>query len=53
MVIGDAGTYNLAVAAPGFQSVMRTVVVPGDAPSGCGCPSIDTQHITITLAAAP
>jgi hypothetical protein len=50
---GYAGTYNLAVAAPGFQSVMRTVVVAGDAPSGCGCPSIDTQHISIALVPTP
>ncbi len=49
VVSGYAGTYNLAVAAPGFHNVLRTVVVTGEAPGGCGCPLIDTQHISIVL----
>jgi hypothetical protein len=53
VVSGYAGAYNLSVAAPGFQSVLRTVVVSGESPSGCGCPSIDTQQISIALVPTP
>jgi hypothetical protein len=53
IVSGYAGTYNLVVAAPGFQNVLRTVVVTGEAPGGCGCPSIDTQNVSIALVPAP
>jgi hypothetical protein len=53
IVSGYAGTYNLSVSAPGFQNVLRTVVVTGEAPGGCGCPSIDTQNVTIALVPAP
>jgi hypothetical protein len=53
VVSGYAGTYKLSVAAPGFQSLLRTVVVSGESPSGCGCPSIDTQQISIALVPTP
>jgi len=53
VVSGYAGTYNLSVAAPGFQSVLRTIVISGESPSGCGCPSIDTQQISIALVPTP
>jgi hypothetical protein len=50
IVPGDAGTYQLDVGAPGFQTVHRTVDVTGKGAAGCGtCPSVDTQHLDIAL----
>ena len=47
-VTGNAGTYELDIGAPGFQTVHRSVVVR-EASSSCGCVELDTQHLTIAL----
>lgn len=51
-VMGTAGTYELAVVAPGFQTARRTVTVSGTAPQ-CGCPTAVTQHLLIVLTLEP
>lgn len=51
-VPGGAGTYNLEVGAPGFQSAQRTVVVQGKNPE-CGCPIVATEHLDVALVATP
>jgi len=47
-VLGGAGTYNLRVAAPGFQTVTQSVAVD---PSNdrCSC-AVNTQTINVVLA---
>jgi hypothetical protein len=47
---GSAGTYQIAVSAPGFASVERSVQVPGTNPT-CGCATTVLQNVTITLSA--
>lgn len=47
-IMGEAGTYQLDVGAPGFQTIHRTVVVTGTS-AACGCPSTQTQHIDVAL----
>jgi hypothetical protein len=47
-VPGTAGTYVLEVTAPGFAPVRQTLVVQGTNPS-CGCPTVETQSVGITL----
>jgi hypothetical protein len=53
LVPGGAGTYQLVIGAPGFQSVNRTVTVTSlndpNATRGCGCAQVVTQHLDITL----
>ena len=50
VVFGYAGTYQLDVGAPGFQTVHRTVEVTGKSAAGCGtCPSVNTQQLDIVL----
>ncbi len=47
-VPGMAGTYDLALAAPGFQSKRVTVVVSGSSPA-CKCPIVETQQTRVVL----
>ena len=47
-VLGLAGTYELDISAPGYQTIHRSVVVTGTNPE-CGCPRVDTQHLTVAL----
>lgn len=47
-VPGPAGTYELDIAAPGFQSVHRTVQVGGTNVK-CGCSTVETQQVAIAL----
>ena len=47
-ILGSTGTYELDVAAPGFQTAHRSVVVTGSSPP-CGCPRVDTQRIAVAL----
>jgi hypothetical protein len=47
-VFGGAGTYDLVIGAPGFQSAQRTQVVGGTNPA-CGCASADTRHLDVAL----
>ena len=47
-VMGSYGTYELDVAAPGYQTAHRSVVVPGSSPP-CGCPRVDAQQIAVAL----
>jgi hypothetical protein len=51
-VVGDPGTYQVDVSAPGFQSVQKTVQVGGSGPTSCNCSSPNTQNVTVTLAVA-
>jgi hypothetical protein len=48
-VPGHAGTYELEVGAPGFQTTRRTVNVPGTAPEGCRCATVDTVLVNVSL----
>ena len=48
-ILGSYGTYELDVAAPGYQTAHRSVVVTGSSPP-CGCPRVDTQRIAVALA---
>jgi hypothetical protein len=43
-----AGTYELDIAAPGYQTAHRSVVVTGSNPP-CGCPRVDTQQVAVAL----
>ena len=53
VVFGYAGTYQLEIGAPGFQTVHRTVEVTGKSALGCGtCPSVNTQALDIVLVPA-
>src|SRR4051812_16079510 len=45
---GSAGTYHIAVTAPGFAPVERSVQVQGTTPT-CGCATTVTENVTITL----
>jgi hypothetical protein len=51
-VPGGAGTYQLDIGAPGFQTVHRTVQVQGTS-AGCNtCGSFDLQHVDVVLVPA-
>jgi hypothetical protein len=45
---GVPGTYNLRLTAPGFQDATLRVVVPGTTPE-CGCPTVQTQQVSVVL----
>ena len=47
-VPGTSGTYDLEVTAPGFATVRRSVTVQGTNPP-CGCPSVVTENVAVTL----
>jgi hypothetical protein len=49
---GYAGTYELDVEAPGFQTVHRTVRVDGTTPE-CGCPTVVAEHVSVALVPDP
>lgn len=49
-VMGGAGSYDLTIGAPGFQTIQRTVVVPVEHAAKCGCSSVQTQHLDVALA---
>jgi hypothetical protein len=51
-VFGSAGTYQLDIGAPGFQTVHRSVDVPGTTPA-CGCSTVEAQHLDIALVPTP
>jgi hypothetical protein len=50
-IAGSAGTYQIAVSAPGFAPVERSVQVRGTNPP-CGCATTVIQNVTITLSAS-
>jgi hypothetical protein len=52
-VPGSAGTYDLDVGAPGFQTTHRTVMVHGTSSGRCACEIATTEHLTIVLVASP
>jgi hypothetical protein len=52
IIPGGAGTYELDVGAPGFQSVHRTIVVTGTSPR-CGCPTVESQQVSVALVPVP
>ena len=47
-VPGMPGTYNLQLAAAGFQGKTLSVVVPGSTPQ-CACASVETQRVSVAL----
>lgn len=51
-LLGAAGDYELDIGAPGFQTVHRTVHVPGSVPR-CGCPIVEMQQLAIVLTPLP
>ena len=51
-VVGSAGTYQLTIGAPGYQSVTRSVVVPQDAGGSCNF-GVKQQHLDVVLTPAP
>jgi hypothetical protein len=51
VVAGHRGNYQLAISAPGFQSVQKTVQVSSTGHYGCDtCEIVSTQSVTVTLA---
>jgi hypothetical protein len=52
-VPGTAGTYQLTVGAPGFQTVQRTVTVRGSPPTDCDCGTAVTEHLDVALVPSP
>jgi hypothetical protein len=51
-VLGSAGTYQLDIGAPGFQTVHITVEVKGTT-AKCGCGTVETEQLIIALVPAP
>ena len=51
-VSGVAGSYELQLGAPGYQTVMRNVTVQGQSPV-CGCPTNTVQHLEVELVPVP
>lgn len=51
-VHGDAGTYQLEIGAPGFQTVKQTVNVAARPEVKCGCGGPETVHLDIALTPA-
>lgn len=49
---GYAGTYDITVSAAGFTTAHQSVQVRGNNPT-CGCPTTETQHVTIELSPSP
>ncbi|HEY4307653.1 MAG TPA: hypothetical protein VGM82_24475 [Gemmatimonadaceae bacterium] len=49
-ISGPAGSYHLAVTAPGFAPVARTIQVQGTNPA-CGCGTTSTETVAIALTA--
>jgi len=47
-VLGAAGTYELEIGAPGFDTVHRSIVVRGESVE-CGCPLVFTEHLDVAL----
>jgi hypothetical protein len=51
VVAGHRGTYQLAISAPGFQSIQKTVQVSSTGKYGCDtCEIVTTQNVIVTLA---
>ena len=50
LIHGYAGSYHIAVTAPGLAPVERSIQVRGTNPS-CSCPTTVTENVTITLSA--
>jgi hypothetical protein len=48
VVPGLPGTYNLQLAAPGFQEKALSVTVQGSTPQ-CGCTSVQIQQLDVDL----
>jgi hypothetical protein len=48
LIMGNAGTYDFAVGAPGYQTMLQTVVVTGTNPT-CGCGTVNTESIQVGL----
>jgi hypothetical protein len=48
VVPGLPGTYNLQLAAVGFQDQTLSLVVTGSTPA-CGCTSVQTQRVSVVL----
>ncbi len=51
-VPGTAATYQLQIGATGFQTITKTVDVAGHAAPKCGCPTVETVHLSVALAPA-
>lgn len=51
-VHGDAGTYQVEIGAPGFQTVKQTVNVAARPAVKCGCGGAETVHLDIGLTPA-
>lgn len=48
VVLGTAGTYEIDISAPGYQTLHRSVVVLGTSRE-CGCPTVTTERLTVAL----
>jgi hypothetical protein len=51
-VLGSAGTYQLDIGAPGFQTVHIAVEVKGTS-AKCGCGTVEAAHLSIALVPTP
>lgn len=47
-IFGSIGEYDVDIAAPGYQTVHRHVVVTGTVPK-CGCPTPNLQRLSVSL----
>jgi hypothetical protein len=54
IVPGYAGTYVIAVSAPGYVDAQRTVTVAGSTSNpACGCASVTRADVTFALVPSP
>ena len=51
-ILGEGGTYQLTVRAPGFKEFQRDVSVTGHR-AACGCATVDRQNVTVSLVSGP
>ena len=51
-LLGDGGTYNLLVTAPGYTAVARNVSVKSHEVR-CSCADVDTERISLRLSRTP
>ena len=52
VMIGGPGTYQIAISAPSYTTVQRTIVVAAKPAARCACQFADTRFLTIAMSPA-